>query len=143
MEFHLKIDSLIFLLLVFVLLSILAIKPSFAEENTTLNEIINGFDEKESSSGMLDEVMEGFEDEEDTDTEVPEKEHKPSLFSIDGYVKLGSSYNIIDHTPEGVETDWGGLSRMRAELQIYLDTKFSSSWQARVGGKGSYDFWSR
>jgi len=140
MKFHHKIDSLVFTLLVFVLLSILAIKPSFAEENATLNEIINGFDEKESSGDILDEVMEGFEDEADTDTEAPEKEHKPSLFSIDGYVKLGLSYNLISHTPEGVETDWGGLSRMRAELQIDLDTKFSSSWQARIGGKGSYDF---
>jgi len=140
MEFHLKIDSLIFTLLVFVLLSILALKPSFAEENATLNEIVNGVDEKESSDDILGEVMEGFENEADTDTESPGKEHKPSLFSIDGYVKLGLSYNLISHTPEGVETDWRGLSRMRAELQIDLDTKFSSSWQARIGGKGSYDF---
>jgi len=140
MEFHLKIDSLIFTLLVFVLLSILALKPSFAEENATLNEIVNGFDEKESSGDILDEKMEGFENEADTDTEAPEKKHKPSLFSIDGYVKLGSSYNIIDHTPEGVETDWGGLSRLRAELHIDLDMKFSSLLQARIGSKSSYDF---
>jgi len=136
----LKINSLISALLVFVYIFVLELKPSFAEESENLNEVVSGFDEAEPSTDALEEVMEGFEDEADTEVEASEKEHKSSPVSIDGYLKFGSSYNLISHTPEGIETDWGGLSRLRTELQVDLDTKIFSSWQARISGKDSYDF---
>ena len=135
--------------------------PSFAEDKATLNEIISGFDEEKPSDDALDDllkgfkeeagvdkkgrtdddILEGFDDEsEETKCESSEQEQKPSIYSLDGYIKLGASYNIAHDAPEPGKTDWRGLSRLRPEMQLDLSARFSKSWQAFVSGKGSYDF---
>jgi len=136
---------------------------SYAQEGTELEEISSGFEDNQKSDEDLQEVMEGFGNEtqsekmreemgeeeilEGFDEEsaellapVPEKEYLPDFISLDGYFKLGSSYNMYHHQAEGTDTDWHGLSRLRAELMMELDAKFSESWQARVAGHGFYDF---
>ena len=141
---------------------------TFAENKETLNEIISGFDDKkqtEASDDTMQDVFEGFDDEPkdagkitteddilkgfDDETkgaepelppELQKDEIKPSIFSLNGDVELGASYNFAHHKPEGNETDWRGLSRLRTELNLELNAKFSSSWQARISGKGAYDF---
>ena len=142
-------------------------KPSFAAGDETLDDIMNGFDDKkpEAPDDTMQDVLEGFEDEpkdtkkdktgddlldgfeDDTKEAEPElppelrkDEIKPSIFSLNGDVKLGASYNFAHHKPQGNETDWRGLSRLRTELNLELNAKFSSSWQARISGKGAYDF---
>lgn len=135
--------------------------PSFAEDKATLNEIISGFDEEKPSDDALDDLLKGFNEEtgvdekgrtdddilegfdnevEDAKSESPEQEQKPSIYSLDGYIKLGASYNIAHDAPEPGKTDWRGLSRLRPEMQLDLSARFSKSWQAFVSGKGSYDF---
>jgi hypothetical protein len=157
--------TVVFVLIIFF--TLLSPKPSFAVENETLDEIINGFDDKkpEATDDTMQDVLEGFDDEPkdagkitteddvlegfDDDTkeakaeqppELQKDEIKPSIFSLNGDVELGASYNFAHDKPEGNETDWRGLSRLRTELNLELNAKFSSSWQARISGKGAYDF---
>ena len=114
--------------------------PIFAAKDETLDEIMNGFDDKKPDASVdtvgdtMDDVLEGFEDEpkEDeknptdvdilegfdddskkTKPELPKDEIKPSIFSLNGDVKLGASYNFAHDKPQGNETDWRGLSRLR------------------------------
>jgi len=89
----------------------------------------------------LEEILEGFnEDTTEAQALVPEKQVLPDFLSLDGYFKLGSSYNMYHHEAEGTDTDWHGLSRLRATVALELDAKISDSWQARVAGHGFYDF---
>jgi uncharacterized protein DUF1302 len=158
-----KILHILILALILALFTTL----TFAENKATLDEIINGFDDKkpEASDDTMQDVLEGFDDEPkgagkitteddvlegfDDDTkeakpelqiEQPKDEIKASIFSLNGDVELGASYNFAHDKPEGNETDWRGLSRLRTELNLELDVKYSSSWQARISGKGAYDF---
>jgi len=133
---------------------------SFAENKVTLDD-----KKPEASADTMQDVLEGFEDEpkdvkkskpdddfldgfdDDIKKDKPElppelqkDKIKPSVFSLNGDVELGASYNFAHDKPEGNETDWRGLSRLRAKLNLELDVKFSSSWQARISGKGAYDF---
>lgn len=151
----------------FMAFTLLLPGPTFAVEDETLDEIINGFDDKkpEVSDDTMQDVLEGFEDDQqdieksktsndflegfDDDTkeagpeqppELQKDEIKPSVFSLNGDVELGASYNFARDKPEGNKTDWRGLSRLRTELHLELNAKFSSSWQARISGKGAYDF---
>jgi hypothetical protein len=136
---------------------------SYAQEEAELEEILSGFEDNQKSDDDLQEIIEGFDDEapsekkkEETEAEeilegfeedtaeaevlVPEQEYLPDFLSLDGYFKLGSSYNMYHHRAEGTDTEWYGLSRLRAKMVLELDAKFSESWQARVGGYGFYDF---
>lgn len=160
-----SIAAFFVLLMVFTLL---LPGSTFAVEDETLDEIISGFDDKkqpEASDDTMQDVFEGFDDEPkdagkitteddilegfDDETkgaepelppELQKDEIKPSIFSLNGDVELGASYNFAHHKPEEGETDWRGLSRLRTELNLELNAKFSSSWQARISGKGAYDF---
>ena len=72
----------------------------------------------------------------DVTTYEPEK---PSPLSWDGYVKLSSGYNFSHKKPETGETDYRGLSKLRGELQLELNMRFSQNWQGLISGKGTYD----
>lgn len=154
-------DTLVLLLVLFFVSPLSLPEFVFAADKTTLNELIEGFDEKETSADDLNEVLQGFEDatkdtekggtddeilegfddeSEDAGNALSEKRREPSIFSLDGYCKLGASYNVAHDKPEEEETDWRGLSRLRAELNLELNAKFSNSWQALISGKGTYDF---
>ena len=111
-----------------------------------LEEVIEGFDddgqrEKKKAEREEEEILEGF-DEESAEAErpVPRQAYLPDLLSLDGYFKLASTYNLHHHQAPGTDTDWHGLSRLRAKVMLELDAKFSDSWQARVAGHGFYDF---
>ncbi len=136
---------------------------AYAQEEAELEEILSGFEDDQKTDEDLPEVIEGFDDaakgekeiEEMQEEEIlegfdedtadakalaPEQEYLPDFLSLDGYLKLGSSYNMYHHQAEGTDTDWHGLSRLRAKMVLELDAKFSDSWQARVAGHGFYDF---
>jgi hypothetical protein len=135
----------------------------YAEEEAGLDEILSGFEDNKKSDEDLQEIIEGFDDEAQTEKKkeemeeeevlegfdedaeeakvmVSEKGYLPDFLSLDGYFKLGSTYNMYHHEAEGTDTDWHGLSRLRAELMLELDAKISESWQARIAGHGFYDF---
>ena len=160
-QYRKNIVILMSLLFVFFCFSIA--REVFAQEEEGLEEILSGFEDDQKSDEDLEEVIEGFDDEAkrekskeereeeeviegfdedaaETKVLVSEKKYLPDFLNLDGYFKLGSSYNIYHHQAEGTDTDWHGLSRLRAELMLELDAKFSESWQARVAGHGFYDF---
>ena len=147
-----NLPHILILAVIFALFSTL----SFAENKTTLDDkkgdasadtmedVLEGFDDesKENEKSPTEEdILEGFNDETiKTDTEKSKDTKERSIFSLNGDVKLGASYNFAHDKPEGNETNWRGLSRLRTELNLELNAKFSSSWQARISGKGAYDF---
>lgn len=135
----------------------------YAQGEAELEEVLSGFEDNQKSDEDLQEVIEGFDDdaqsekkkeemeeeeilegfdEDDVGDEalVPGQEYLPDFLSLDGYFKLGTSYNMHHHEAEGTDTEWHGLSRLRAKMVLELDAKFSESWQARVAGHGFYDF---
>jgi len=132
--------------LIFVLLmafTLLLPGPTFGIEDETLDEIITGFDDKKSGApaDTMQDVLEGFDDDtKEVKPKFTKDEIKPSVFSLNGDVKLGASYNFAHDKPEGNGTDWRGLSRLCTELSLELNAKLSSAWQARISGKGTYDF---
>ncbi len=84
-----------------------------------------------------DDLLMGFGDDTTIYQSQPSVE---ALFGhLSGYAKLGATYNIAHHAPDHVETDWRGLSRLRAELQVEGDYRLKG-WKLLVSGKGSYDF---
>ncbi len=137
--------------------------PATAQSNPPpAEDILNGFaDDAPNTRDDQDlELLEGFEDgpatrpaepkdeddalleefEETDDTTIEATEHiLPASVSLDGYIELAASYNLIDHQAEGTDTDWDGLSKLRGKLYLEMDMKFSDTWQGRVAGKAFYD----
>ena len=97
------------------------------------------------SSGTegLEDVIEGFDEDAPAVASGTGEEGKQSRWDLTGDVTLGSSYNLHSHTPQTLpptNTDYGGLSRLRLELDLELDVKLSNSWKARISGWGFHDF---
>jgi hypothetical protein len=73
----------------------------------------------------------------------PEEAAPPGMLdnlSIDGYVEVGATWNVAHDAPAPGETDWRGLSKLKTELQLEAEYKFSDSWKAFVSANGFYDF---
>jgi hypothetical protein len=89
----------------------------------------------------LEDVLAGFDDEEDS-LEVPEPDDQPvsRFWRLSGALFLGSSYNLRSHRPPPGSAQYSGLSRLRLELDLQLDLDLPRSWQARIAGRGFYDF---
>ena len=92
-------------------------KPIQADQDQSLEEILQGFGEEKIESEYnqtkkklnnqqgteaeedIESIMEGFEEEaEKKDVILDEK--KPSIFSLDGHIKHGVSYNFAHDRPE-------------------------------------------
>lgn len=132
---------------------------SFAEEDSDLSDILEGFEEDAAIPDKTPDedmdVLNGFDDTFEAppapsdSTAPPLPETIPgvsylspilSYLTIDGYFKISSSFNFAHNKPQPEQTDWRGLSRLRTELQLDLDIDLPKEWKARVGGKGFYDF---
>ncbi len=88
----------------------------------------------------VDDILSEFEDEGETgESTEQEIQTKPSMFSLNGHVKFSSAYNFAHEKPEPGQTDWRGFSKMKSEIQLELEAKFSPSWQAKLSGRGTYD----
>jgi len=83
------------------------------------------------------DLFKGFEEASQPGKEVISPDNDSSLFS--GYAKLGTTYNTAHHAPTAGETDWRGLSRLRAELQLEADYQLRQ-WRLFASAKGAYDF---
>jgi hypothetical protein len=99
--------------------------PGLAAEDSELDEILEGFDEDDLQPVELDPA----EDEPDS-----------RFWRISGELFLGGSYNLLSHRPPPGTAQYGGLSRLRAELNLQLDLELPRSWRARIAGRGFYDF---
>ena len=118
------------------------VPAAMAQNNTPIEEVLKGFEDENPSdiSETEEAVLKGFDEDEpkksDRETTTP-----TALFPIqmDGYAKIGSSYNFAHDAPKTGETDWRGLSRLRSELQLDISLKLSDGWKGSASGKGSYD----
>ncbi len=113
-------------------------------EEADTDTILEGFEEEAASPGdnNLEEIIQGFEDDAPNPQaqEAPKTETKPkSPLSLDGYFKLGATWNFAHKAPRAGETDWRGLSRLRPETQLDLLLKWNENWRALVSGKAFYD----
>ena len=123
-------------LLVALLIGALA-APAVAAEDPEVDEALAGFDDEEDPE--LQEILEGF-DEDDLEPAEAEDEPVSRFWRISGELSLGSSYNLLSHRPPPGTAQYGGLSRLRAELNLQLDLELPRSWRARIAGRGFYDF---
>jgi hypothetical protein len=105
------------------------------EDDAPLEDILEGFDDDDE----LDEILEGFEDEALEGSNADEAS-EPSFWRISGAFSLGASYNLREHRPPPGSAQYGGLSRLRTELDLQLDLDLPASWKARVAGRAFYDF---
>ncbi|MBU2537479.1 MAG: DUF1302 domain-containing protein [Proteobacteria bacterium] len=81
----------------------------------------------------------GFDNIPATGKEKTKTSENDFLSHFSGYSKLGTSVNVAHHAPEGQETDWRGLSRLRTELQLEADYRLLQ-WKLFASAKGFYDF---
>jgi len=89
----------------------------------------------------LEDILGGFEDAppEIKKEKPPKAEYEKSAFDITGSSTLSTAYNYSHKAPEEGATDYRGLSRLRAELLLELDTRLADDWKAFIRGKGFYD----
>ena len=64
----------------------------------------------------------------------------PSIFSLDGFVRLDSAYNYAHDAPQAGQTDFRGLSKLRLALQLEVSLDFSADWKAFISGQVNRDF---
>ena len=134
--------AVIFVLMLFS--AFVSPSSSVSAEDKTLDDILGDFDdapEDARPNPTNDDFLDGFDDE-NLQAGTPKKEDsKPAaIFSLDGYAKLGSAYAFAHDKSDNGNTDWQGLSRLRTDLNLELNARFSKRWQARVTGKGAWDF---
>ena len=64
---------------------------SFSIENKGFEEVLNGFEEDDQES---DDALSGFDEEVEDISHAEEEIEKTSVFSLDGYFKIGTAFNI-------------------------------------------------
>lgn len=115
-----------------------------AAESSELDTLMEGFSEDDRSSedpsdDTIEDVMSGF-DEGTHDYQAPSpSEGKEPAVGLDGYLKLGASWNVSHEAPVNGETDWRGLSKLRSEIQIDARAQIWHHWRLLAGGKLFYD----
>jgi hypothetical protein len=126
--------------------------PAFspAADDTSLEEVLEGFDDDAGNpqEDSLDDVLEGFEDESSSadaaprsdtaDSDGPSAGGYPTL-SMGGTARIRAFYNYAKDPPERTETDWRGVSSLRGDFLVEVDSKLGESWQAKLSLWGYYD----
>ncbi len=126
--------------------------PVFAETgDEDLDRVIEGFEDEpvNKPEEVFDGILEGFEDQpaEDSPREIDAGEsptrndHQEGVFAVsfNGHTSVRSTYNYEHDEPVEDETDWRGLSSLRSELMLEVDTKLGKNWSARISGSAFYD----
>jgi len=102
----------------------------------------SGASAQDATDSEIDDIMGGFEDEfpaAEPSAREPE-EIVERAWELNGSATLASSYNYAHKKPAPGATDYRGLSRLRAELQLDLDVDLPDNWKMFVSGRGFYDF---
>jgi hypothetical protein len=109
-----------------------------------MDKLMEGFSEDDMPSDApsddhIEDVMSGFEEDTDDNQGQSPFQSKEPVISLDGYLKLGASWNVSHDAPANGETDWRGLSRLRSEVQIDARAKLWRHWRLTASGKLFYD----
>jgi hypothetical protein len=139
----------------FASLCLILSQPVFPElaaaEEEDLERVIEGFEDEpvNNSEESFDRILEGFEDqlEEDSLQTIDDgdlsKQNDPQnrlvTMSFNGHASVRSTYNYAHEEPEANETDWRGLSSLRSEVMLAVDTKLGKNWSARISAIAAYD----
>ena len=119
-----------------------------AEPSPGLDEVLEGFDEPESSSppaeasggSELDEVLEGFDEAGAAGpAEGGGSDAAPDRLDISGALTLSSAYNFAHDAPENGRADYRGLSRLRPELDLEVGLDLAPGWKAKAAGRFFHD----
>jgi len=126
--------------------------PGFAmAEEESLDRVIEGFEDEpvNKPEDSFDHIFEGFEDQQEKDSRQavdPEdsatrSDHQEGVFAVsaNGHARVRSTYNYAHDKPEANETDWRGLSSLRSEVMLEVDTKLGKNWSVRISGSAAYD----
>ena len=99
-----------------------------------------------SADNDFDELLDPFDDDSLSDTTTPvskvptEPQGDSSDYRIGGEFSLGAVANFAHDRPEPGQTDWRGLSRLRARLALEFDAKPSDVLSIHASGYGFNDF---
>jgi hypothetical protein len=105
------------------------------------DRLMEGFDEENppSEDQPLEDMMTGFDEDGMEAHSADRSGQSDCAFNMDGYAKLGAAWNVSHNAPETGETDWRGLSKLRAEAQVDALAKLNPDWRILIGGKLFYD----
>lgn len=120
------------------------------EEDRHLLLGFNGVETHQANTGLLDGFGEG-DIQKFPATSSSRSLSFTVLFELNGYFKLSEAFNFAHQPPESDQadgqrltesdqTDWQGLSQLRAETQLEVNAKFLENWKGYFAGKGYYDF---
>ncbi|MEW6076730.1 MAG: DUF1302 family protein [Thermodesulfobacteriota bacterium] len=113
------------LVAVVLLLPLTAAVDSYAGA-TGYEDVMSGFDEKGASAANA--------------PAAGEDEGLAGRLDLSGEATLSSVWNVAHEKPDPGQTDYRGLSRLRASLDLTLEAKFTDTWGGQVSGRGFYDF---
>mgnify|MGYP000159196202 CR=1 FL=1 len=95
--------------------------PVFADDN--MDDVLGEF-----------ETLDSFEDVETSGETVD-----PYAWDFGGSLSVSAGYNLEDHA-SSTDTDYSGLSKLRARVNLSLDKKFSNDWRISLNGYAWHDF---
>jgi len=117
----------------------------------SLDSVLQGFEDASvnETEDSLDGILEGFEDSQEKEgsqanaagDSATQQGNRNQGFavSVNGHASIRSTYNYAHKEPEADETDWRGLSSLRSELMLTVDTKLGKNWSTRISGSAAYD----
>jgi hypothetical protein len=124
------------LLAIYPLLIALHATPLLAAD-VTADEALQGFEDAPSGSD-IGNALEGFDDAPATST-TPTTTVEQKSWQLTGALTLGAAYNYQHEAPAPGDTDYRGLSRLRAKLNLEHDADLSAGWRTHITGYGYYD----
>lgn len=122
-----------------VLLVMLTFTATASAQDDPIDDLLEGFSTPPAAQEAPsdDPLLSGFDDS-SSSAEVTEESGYTLPVEVTGYMKFGAVYNMGYDIPAGTTTDWDGLSRAKAELQLELGYTVAG-WKLFVSGKGYYD----
>ncbi|TDG11389.1 DUF1302 family protein [Seongchinamella unica] len=122
-------------------LSLLLFAPlAVVTAENDIEDALSGFDEP-GADDNLEDTLSGFDD-----GELPVEDTESARWlsgenwRITGDTGVSAAWNYAHQRPGPGETDWRGLSRLRARLRPELRLDLGNDWDARVRVNGFYDF---
>jgi len=137
----LKTTTFIILLLIGTTLLPAQLLSAGAGRETNVEDLRNGFDNETpvADSEAVPELLEGFEGEDPAAAPLPKADAEAARVGFDGYLQLWSAVNYTHSPPQPGQTDWRGLSSLRAEFLLEMKARLTDDWQALISGSGFYD----
>ncbi len=120
----------------FGMLSLLLVASLPLHAADDLEAVLEGFDNPAETSD-LDAALGGFDDtaaETASDIAVDDKP-----WQLGGALTLGAAYNYAHDAPAAGQSDYRGLSRLRAKLNLDFDYDLSRNWRGHAGGYAYHD----